>query len=277
MTANLKIKFLGTGDAFSKKFGNTSAIVSVSSDEGFTQNLLVDCGRTTPQDMSEYGIGWNNVDAIFITHLHGDHVYGLEEAGFVGRFVTGKKPTLILPNKKIKNDLWNRVLRGTMERADLNRNMTMQDYFNIQIVEDQYFMFNGVMFSVFRTEHVANKKSYGLIIGEEDCVVYSGDSLCNAEFLKGMDEYGVQQIFHDCTTLDINDDSDGRIHANISDIISLPDGIKHKIKIMHYQDNLPDHYFTLKDEGIDITIPGVEYEYQVDTLSVDAILGGIVK
>ena len=38
---------------------------------------LVDCGEGTQIRLSEYGIKRSRIDRIFISHLHGDHVYGL--------------------------------------------------------------------------------------------------------------------------------------------------------------------------------------------------------
>ena len=40
-------------------------------------NVLIDCGEGTQFRMSQYGIKKSKIDAIFITHLHGDHVFGL--------------------------------------------------------------------------------------------------------------------------------------------------------------------------------------------------------
>lgn len=38
---------------------------------------LIDCGEGTQMQMTRYGIKRNKIKAIFISHLHGDHVYGL--------------------------------------------------------------------------------------------------------------------------------------------------------------------------------------------------------
>ncbi|MBT8191638.1 MAG: MBL fold metallo-hydrolase, partial [Bacteroidia bacterium] len=39
--------------------------------------LLIDCGEGTQIRMSQYHIKRNRVSRIFISHLHGDHLYGL--------------------------------------------------------------------------------------------------------------------------------------------------------------------------------------------------------
>ncbi len=39
--------------------------------------LLLDCGEGTQLQMMKYGLKWSKVSHIFISHLHGDHFYGL--------------------------------------------------------------------------------------------------------------------------------------------------------------------------------------------------------
>ncbi|WP_103020583.1 ribonuclease Z [Salinibacter altiplanensis] len=41
------------------------------------QVLLFDCGEGTQYRLREAGLSWARIDAIFVTHLHGDHCYGL--------------------------------------------------------------------------------------------------------------------------------------------------------------------------------------------------------
>ncbi len=39
--------------------------------------LMIDCGEGTQQQMLRYGLKYNKIDHIFISHLHGDHFFGL--------------------------------------------------------------------------------------------------------------------------------------------------------------------------------------------------------
>ena len=39
--------------------------------------LMIDCGEGTQQQMLKYGIKYHKIDHIFISHLHGDHYFGL--------------------------------------------------------------------------------------------------------------------------------------------------------------------------------------------------------
>lgn len=257
---NIKLNFLGVGSAFSKKYGNTSAVITVENNE-VVKRLLIDCGRTTPDDLVNAGYTWNDIDAIFITHLHGDHVYGLEEAGFMGRYVFKKKPHLIFPHPKLQTDLWDKVLKGTMMNGDLDKNMLFEDYFTHHSVdrEEQYFDFNGVMFSVYPTVHIRNKKSYGLIIGEKDYVIYTADSLLNKDLIEIAFADACTAIFHDCQFMHL----DGRVHTSFDDLLTLGEDVRKAIYIMHYGDDVADFHSKVVESGMNVTMRNKEYEFEV--------------
>ena len=40
-------------------------------------NILLDCSATAPHQMAKFGVDWPNLDAIWISHFHMDHVGGL--------------------------------------------------------------------------------------------------------------------------------------------------------------------------------------------------------
>lgn len=69
----MKLRLLGTGDAFGSggRF-NTCFYV-----EHYHGAFLIDCGASSLIPMRKFGIDPNSIQAIFITHLHGDHFGGL--------------------------------------------------------------------------------------------------------------------------------------------------------------------------------------------------------
>jgi ribonuclease BN (tRNA processing enzyme) len=68
----LEVRFVGTGDAFCSGGRRNSAILL---QEG-SRMLLVDCGPTTLNGLQELGIDPRDIDAIAISHFHGDHASG---------------------------------------------------------------------------------------------------------------------------------------------------------------------------------------------------------
>ncbi|MEX1253351.1 MAG: MBL fold metallo-hydrolase [Dehalococcoidia bacterium] len=67
------LTFLGSGDAFGSG-GRFQACVSVQSE---ASRFLIDCGASSLIAMRRFGVEPNDIDAILISHLHGDHFGGL--------------------------------------------------------------------------------------------------------------------------------------------------------------------------------------------------------
>lgn len=69
----MRITILGNNSAL-PAFGRhpTAQTVTV-----FGEVLLMDCGEGTQIQMQRYGVKWKNVHHIFISHMHGDHYFGL--------------------------------------------------------------------------------------------------------------------------------------------------------------------------------------------------------
>ncbi len=68
-----EVLFVGTGDAFGSGGRRNSAILL--RDAGHT--LLLDCGPTTLGGLKEMGIDPLEIDAIALSHFHGDHIAGV--------------------------------------------------------------------------------------------------------------------------------------------------------------------------------------------------------
>lgn len=73
VVAEVSIQFLGSGDAFGSG-GRFQACIHVRSQ---SNSFLLDCGASSLVAMRRFGIEPNAIDAVFISHLHGDHFGGL--------------------------------------------------------------------------------------------------------------------------------------------------------------------------------------------------------
>lgn len=69
----MKVTILGNNSAL-PAYGRhpTAQVVSV-----YGEDILLDCGEGTQIQMQQYGVRWRNMNHIFISHLHGDHYFGL--------------------------------------------------------------------------------------------------------------------------------------------------------------------------------------------------------
>ena len=72
----MEIKFLGTGAGVPSKERNVSAL-ALNLIEEINQIWLFDCGESTQHQILHTNIKPRKINKIFITHLHGDHIYGL--------------------------------------------------------------------------------------------------------------------------------------------------------------------------------------------------------
>jgi ribonuclease BN (tRNA processing enzyme) len=83
--AGIRLRFLGSGDAFGSG-GRLQTCILVESGE---YSCLIDCGASSLIALKAAGVDPNEIDAVLISHLHGDHFGGLPfmvlDAQFSGR------------------------------------------------------------------------------------------------------------------------------------------------------------------------------------------------
>ncbi len=77
---DFKVTLLGTGSPapVMRRFG-PGVLVQAGG-----KNLLIDCGRGVTQRLLQAGLKLGAVDALFITHLHSDHVVGIPDLWLTG-------------------------------------------------------------------------------------------------------------------------------------------------------------------------------------------------
>jgi ribonuclease Z len=98
----LELLFLGTGAGVPAKERNVSAIaLQLLEERGAT--WLFDCGEATQHQILHTSIRPRRIEKIFITHLHGDHIFGLP--GLLGSrsFQGGDTPLVVYGPKGIQS------------------------------------------------------------------------------------------------------------------------------------------------------------------------------
>jgi ribonuclease Z len=124
---NFDITILGSNSAiFSHGRHPTSQVVNVHN-----VHFLVDCGEGTQERLHENKVKWFKIDHIFISHLHGDHYFGL--IGLITTFNLLKRSnrlTIFGPNElkkiialqlKASNTLLNYELKFVATKDDEKR------------------------------------------------------------------------------------------------------------------------------------------------------------
>ncbi|MEK4024695.1 ribonuclease Z [Mammaliicoccus sciuri] len=153
----MDIEFLGTGAGMPSKQRNTSSLVLDLTDEN-RENWLFDCGEATQHQMLYSAIKPRKITKIFITHLHGDHIFGLP--GFLSSraFLGGEASVDLYGPAGLKEWLQHTYqITGTHLPYELN----------IHEVADG-LIFESDQFKVYAMEVQHVVKSYGYRIEQKD-------------------------------------------------------------------------------------------------------------
>lgn len=85
------VQFLGSGDAFGSG-GRLQPCISVRTEDS---HVLVDCGASALIGIRQQGIDPATIDAVVVTHLHGDHFGGIPFLVLDAQFRRGERPLLL--------------------------------------------------------------------------------------------------------------------------------------------------------------------------------------
>lgn len=236
----MKLTFLGSGSAFTVGTDNYQSNILLESPN--KKRLLVDCGTDIRFALFDQGYSHSDISAVFVSHLHADHVGGMEWFGYKCKFdpKIEKKPDLFI-SKTMVDDIWNKVLSGGMSSlADVEASLST--YFDVHPVgDDNQFTWEGAKFELVSTIHCMNglhlMPTYGLLItiGKKKVWITS-DSQFTPDILER--QYAeADLIFQDC---EISAHPTG-VHAHYKQLKTLPAEIKKKMWLYHYNtEPLPD-------------------------------------
>ncbi|MEO3943977.1 MBL fold metallo-hydrolase [Gorillibacterium sp. CAU 1737] len=244
----MKITMAGTGSALGYAYFTNSCVVEV---DGY--NLLIDCGETTPHGLHALGYDLAKLDGILITHIHGDHVNGLEKLAWTFRYALGKKVDLIAESGILAR-LWEHTLKGGLEEAEEGI-LELSDLFHVMPIDNPELrpidLTPKLRVELISVQHITNKKSYSLLINER--LYFSGDSRFDPDLLNDLVERrGVEVILHDCQLHDL-----APVHASLNQLLTLPEVMQERIWLMHYGDNMPE--FLGKSGNMQFLIQGRSY------------------
>lgn len=237
------LTMLGVGHSEALKHWNNNAMV-----EAGGRRLLIDAGYTIKYALQDRGLGLADVNAVFITHAHADHCFGLERLGYECRFQHGFRPTLYLP-PGVYEELWEHTLKGVMGQVGEGP-AELDDFFDVVLLEDLNFEFEGTQFQLFQNRHTPKKPSYGLFINNR--LMFSGDTRPIPDLVEQFDP---QIILHDATLSDWNP-----VHASIRELReTYPFEVRQRMHLMSYEDNFEQHRREVESEFAGFAMQGQEF------------------
>lgn len=236
----MKLTFAGVGSAFTDQRYYQSNMV-ITADSG--KRLLIDCGSDARFSLGELGCTNMNVgqwvDSVYLSHLHADHIGGLEWLGFCTYFnPDSPKPKLYIVDTLI-DSLWD-SLKGGM-RSHEGVCLTLDSFFDVKAIQiNQSFEFEQIGFKPIQTVHIMDGMrivpSYGLLVDRflthrrtgGKIFITTDTQFCPRQiesFYKWADI-----IFHDCETYNFK----SGVHAHYDDLRTLDKETKGKMWLYHY-------------------------------------------
>jgi ribonuclease BN (tRNA processing enzyme) len=205
----MKIRVIGCGNAFSMINFNQSFVL----EEG-DKKLLIDCGSRIPLALINSGIKLADIDAIYISHAHSDHIGGLEEAAFT-RYDWMRHPRAwddyaysnveagsgretrdyldpavkyvhyapkLIANEKLLSELWEYSLRGGLDSME-GFDSTLETFFQpVPVKANVPFYWQEWRFDLIQQIHIMTgsiiKYTFGLLVSKKDrkSVYFTTDS-----------------------------------------------------------------------------------------------------
>lgn len=186
MAKRLAWRFLGVGNARASELGSAAAVFEIDEQPA----LLIDCGPRTLDDYAHY-YGTELPPALFITHLHLDHIGGVEQL-FYRAYFASQTPIKFFVPAALVPALTEKLAASPYVLSEGGANFW--DAFHLNPVADQ-FWWRDLLFDVFPVRHSGYRGAYGL--GLCGAFFYSGDTRPVPELLSRFANTS-EVIFHDC-------------------------------------------------------------------------------
>lgn len=226
------VEVLGTGDAFSMNRYNTSFIVE---QDQFC--VAIDCPHPFLKILKEKsGFKPEDINDIIITHLHGDHISGLDTFLFYKRFVENKVVNVYFT---CHNELW-KCLKYSMGHL-----------FNIEMESEYFYNAKNLPLNIgpFKVEIMPTYHyvpGSALLIKGENIVGFSGDTGFKPNLIEWLCQADL--IFHEVGPPPAHTPYDLLLYK-LKEM-----NAKHKTRLVHYSDS-----FLTKKSNISVAFSGSSY------------------
>lgn len=257
----MKFRFIGSGSAFATMPGNFHSNMlfeTADPETGETRRLLFDCGSDVRWGLAAMGLDYTAVDAVFISHLHADHIGGLEWLGFKRYFIEQGARTPMFVPEPLRRPLWENSLKGGMELLDFGPG-DLSNFFDVtEVATDGGFTWMGTRFSLVPLVHLRAGGylmwSYGVFLeGAAGGVLLTSD--CRFERDR-LDPWYARSalIFQDCEILPRPTGA----HAHYNELVTLPADLRGRMWLYHV--NCTDRPDAVADGFRGFVAPGQSFD-----------------
>lgn len=228
----MQLTFLGSGSAFVSISENFQSNMLLQSDSG--KKLLIDCGTDVRHSAAAIGVTSQDIDAVYISHFHADHIGGLEWLAFTTYFHSQPRRPKLLIHPSMLARLWNKCLSGGLESIEGPDEISIHDYFEVMPCTNDSFLWESIELNLVKTVHVYNAKellpSYGLdIVTANQRIFITTDTRFSPEIHLPFYEKA-DLIFHDCET----SPHKSCVHTHFDELAALDPRIKAKMWLYHF-------------------------------------------
>jgi ribonuclease BN (tRNA processing enzyme) len=227
--SDFEVIVLGVGDTFSEH-NHTSAILLAC--DGF--QLAIDCPDTyravlrAASERSGRPLSLTAIDHVLITHVHGDHMNGVEGVAFFKHFAEGKRVQLVA-SPEVRQVIWNERLKASMSQlwnGQSFRQLGFDDYFDhVPLSWDGPVEVGPFRIRARRTVHHVPTSAL-LIEANGRTLGYSSDTAFDPELIAFLEPADV--IIHET--------SFGPAHTPYEALAGLPAALRAKMRLIHYWD-----------------------------------------
>lgn len=165
------VQFLGSGDAFGTggRFNTCFHVL------GQYNSFLIDCGATSMVALKKFNVDPDSIEAIFLTHLHGDHFAGVIFFLMEARYVSKRERPLIIAGptgvKERIMETMNVLYPGCWDKG------VDFDVFFVELSTERPQKLNQIGVQAFQAHHLQDGNDFILRFQVEGkTIVYSGDT-----------------------------------------------------------------------------------------------------
>lgn len=230
---------VGVGDTFSEKHHTTALLLHC---DGFY--LAIDCPDTyrsvlrSAAESSGRALSLTDIDHVLITHVHGDHMNGLEGVAFYKRFAEAKRVRLVT-SPEVRSVIWDERLKASMSAlwdGQQFKQLGFDDYFeHLPLSWSSEIVVGPFRIRARRTlHHVPTSALFIEAAGRT--LGYSCDTAFDPALI----------AFLEPADLIIHETNLGPAHTPYSALAALPETLRAKMRLIHYPDGFDIAASTIK-------------------------------